>query len=85
MVFLDGGMGFLLERILILSMPTTEAPPKCDWIRSLRDWMLVVLGSRDGRVSVMFGLREDLSVSEIVDEAGAEPGAAALEGVDFGG
>lgn len=85
MVLLDGGTGFLLSRILILSMPTTDGPPRWDWTCSLSDWIVVVAGVTAGIVSVMLGFRADLSVIDAEGAAASDPGAGAAAGVVFGG
>ena len=85
MVFFEGGTGFLFRRILTLSMPTTEGPPRCDRTCSFNDWIVVVAGFNDGRLSVIFGFRADFSVMDTVGAAASEPGAGAAAGVVFGG
>lgn len=84
MVFLEGGMGFLLERILILSKETTELPPRCvcTWVfRSDKS----VDGGRSVRMSVMVGLRADFRVSVIGCVAVPEPGGGSDAGPVLGG
>ena len=83
-VFLDGGMGFLLERIFILSIATTEEPPRwvCTWV--LRS-DINVDGATSVNVSVIAGLRADLRVKVMGCCAVSEPGAGAGTGPVLGG
>jgi hypothetical protein len=83
-VFFDGGIGFLLERIFILSSDTTGLPPRCMCIWVLRSDMSVD-GARSVKVSVMAGLRADFRVRVMGCAAVSEPGGGAGAGPVLGG
>lgn len=87
MVDLDAGVGFLLCRILILSMVVVLE--RRVWTWALRV-LMGVLGGSDGRWRVKVGFRVDLRVMSMVgvemdSVTGSEPGGGAFVGVDLGG
>jgi hypothetical protein len=77
-------MGFLLERIFILSTETTEGPPRWVWTWILRS-DISVDGATSVSVNVIAGLRADLRVRVMSCGAVWEPGAGAGAGPVLGG